>query len=121
MGIKFPISATIDTLLENFNYALIFMDLGISLSTLQDTSETQNNFSKKIWESSKKGRIALSIMMGMVLIFISIGIFGIYSSNNTGLEQISYGTFVLGIGILGMLKAVIEMYENHKLDKNPKS
>lgn len=109
-----------DTLLENYNYALIFMGLGISLSTLQDTTKTQNNFSKKIWESPKKGKIALFIMLIMALIFISIGIFGIYSSNNSALEQISYGTFVLGIGILGMLKAAIEMYENHRLDKNPK-
>ena len=109
-----------DTLLENYNYALIFMGLGISLSTLQDTSKTQNNFSKKIWESPKKGKIALFIMLIMALFLISFGIFGIYSSNNSALEQISYGTFVLGIGILGLLKAAIEMYENHRLDKNPK-
>ena len=31
----------------NYNNALIFFGLGIGFSTLQDTTKTQNNFSKK--------------------------------------------------------------------------
>ena len=43
-----------DLLFKNLNLTLIFMGLGISFSSLQDTSKTQNKFSKKIWENPKK-------------------------------------------------------------------
>jgi hypothetical protein len=39
---------------ENLNYLLIFMGLGVSFSFLQDTTKTQNNFSKKYLESEKR-------------------------------------------------------------------
>jgi hypothetical protein len=107
-----------DTLWENYNYGLIFMGLGISFSTLQDTTKTQNKLSKKIWEHPKKGKIALVIMGLMALYFVLIGLFGIYISNSEVLQQISFGMLVLGIGLIGMLKAAIEMFENHRLDKN---
>jgi hypothetical protein len=107
-----------DTLWENYNYGLIFMGLGISFSTLQDTTKTQNKLSKKIWEHPKKGKIALVIMGLMALYFVLIGLFGIYISNSEVLQQISFGMLVLGIGLIGMLKSAIEMFENHRLDKN---
>ncbi|MEO6814774.1 MAG: hypothetical protein ABI172_12655 [Ginsengibacter sp.] len=107
-----------DTLWENYNYGLIFMGLGISFSTLQDTTKTQNKLSKKIWEHPKKGKIALVIMGLIALYFVLIGLFGIYISNSEVLQQISFGMLVLGIGLIGMLKSAIEMFENHRLDKN---
>jgi len=44
------------TLFSNFNTALIFSGIGISFSTLQDTTKVQNSFSKNIWENKKKGK-----------------------------------------------------------------
>ena len=45
-----------DILFNNLNSSLIFIGLGTSFSSLQDTSKTQNNFSKKIWENPRKGK-----------------------------------------------------------------
>lgn len=106
-----------DTIWENYNYTLIFFGLGVSFSTLQDTTKVQNKFSKKIWENSKKGKLALVIAGLMALSFVLMGLFGIYSSKNEVLQQVSFGMLVLGIGLIGMLKASIEMFENHRLDK----
>ncbi|RXG16237.1 hypothetical protein DSM03_103423 [Leeuwenhoekiella aestuarii] len=99
-----------DIIFENYNYTLIFMGLGISISTLQDTTKTQNNFSKKIWENPKKGKVA-------------IGIFGYFISVNEKLQQLSIGILIFGIGLIGFLKTALEVFENHRLDKNvaPKS
>lgn len=38
----------------NLNIVLIVLGVSISFSTLQDTTTTQNNFSKKIWASEKR-------------------------------------------------------------------
>jgi hypothetical protein len=99
------------------NYALIFYGISISLSTLQDTTKTQNKISQRIWEDPKKGKIAIMTMVVMVALFMSIGLIGILSSTESVHKEISFGLIVLSIGLIGMLKAAIEMYENHRLDK----
>lgn len=112
-----------DIIFENYNYTLIFMGLGISISTLQDTTKTQNNFSKKIWENPKKGKIAIGILSIMTFATIAIGIFGYFISVNEKLQQLSIGILIFGIGLIGFLKTALEVFENHRLDKNaaPKS
>lgn len=105
---------------SSLNHALIFYGLSISLSTLQDTTKTQNKLSKRIWENPKKGKRALIFIGLMVVFFISIGLIGVLSSRESIHKEISFGLVVLGIGLVGMLKAAMEMFENHRLDKNPK-
>ncbi len=112
-----PYFTDLETIWENYNNALIFMGLSISFSTLQDTTKTQNKFSRKIWENPRKGKVGLVPIGLMALFFIITGLYGIYISASEILEQVSFGMFVLGIGILGMLKAAMEMFENHRLDR----
>ena len=104
--------------LKNVNSMLVFMGLAISFSTLQDTTKTQNKFSKRIWESPKKGKIALAYLGLLSLFLIIYGVYGFLSNNNEILTEISFGIIVLGIGMIGMLKSAIEMFENHRKDKN---
>lgn len=115
-----PYIVGFDSIWENYNYTLIFMGLGISLSTLQDTTKTQNTFSRKIWENPKKGRIAIIVIALMALFLILIGLYGVYLSSSEALNQLSFGTIVLGIGMIGLLKAALEVFENHRLDKKTK-
>ena len=104
--------------LKNLNSMLVFMGLAISFSTLQDTTKTQNKFSKRIWESPKKGKIFLTYLSLLSLFLIIYGVYGFLSNNNGILIEISLGIIVLGIGIIGMLKTGIEIFENHRKDKN---
>jgi len=103
----------------NINKVLIFFGIGISLSTLQDTRKTQNAFSRKIWESPSKGKATLIIMSILALLMIGLGLYSLFSLDSFVPQDISIGLIVLGIGFVGLLKAAIEMFENHRLDKNP--
>lgn len=114
-----PYIVGFDTFFENVNNLLIFAGLGISFSTLQDTSKTQNKVSKKIWEDPKKGKSLLIVISLTALFLIVLGMFGAYVSESDILREVSFGIIVLGIGLVGMLKSAIEMFENHRLDKNP--
>ncbi len=107
------------TVWANLNNVLIFGGLGISLSTLQDTTTTQNEFSHRIWQSPKKGKAALVLIATKAFLLVFIGFFGLYISQNPILKELSLGTIVVGIGVIGLLKAAIEMFENHRIDKNP--
>lgn len=114
-----PYIVGFDTVWANLNNVLIFGGLGISISTLQDTTTTQNEFSRRVWQSPAKGKFVLSVIAFMAFLFILVGFFGMYLSQNPILKELSLGTVVLGIGVIGLLKAAIEMFENHRLDKNP--
>ena len=115
-----PYVVGFNTIWENANLAMIFIGLGISLSTLQDTAKTQNKASRKVWESPKKGKMALNLIAIMAIFLIVLGLYGIYISTSEIFKQLAFGIIVLGIGVVGMLKTAIEMFENHRLDKNPR-
>ncbi|MFT4834300.1 MAG: hypothetical protein ACJA2C_000855 [Marinoscillum sp.] len=107
-----------ELLFQSINSALIFMGLGISFSSLQDTTKTQNEFSKKVWESPRKGKIMISLMSLMILFLLIFGLTGYYSVEKGILKDLSLGFIVLGLGMFGFLKAAFEMFENHRKDKN---
>lgn len=100
----------------DLNTALIFVGIGVSLSTLQDTTKTQNNFSKRIWENRKLGSRFLLVMLFSTLIIFLIGFVGYFTATSKALEELSIGLIVVGIGFVSLLKAAIEMYENHRKD-----
>jgi len=115
-GIEYLIN-NIEILFKNYNYVLIFMGLGISFSTLQDTTKTQNKLSKKIWENPKKGKKMIAIISGLTLLVLSYGVFGYFITENQKIKELSFGAIVFGIGLIGFLKTAIEVFENHRKDK----
>ncbi|WP_413511328.1 hypothetical protein [Myroides odoratus] len=99
----------------NLNTALVFLGVGVSFASLQDVTKTQNNFSKKIWKSKRKGKLVLlSLTLFIFLLFVFGGI-GYFGSENKVLNELSIGMIVFGIGLMGMLKGAIEMYEYNQL------
>lgn len=104
---------------EQMNSVLVFFGIAISFSTLQDTSTTQNALSRRVWESPRKGKIALGALAVMTAFFMISGLLGFLNSYSAAHEEVSLGLIVLSIGLLGLLKAAIEMFENHRRDKNP--
>jgi len=99
--------------LQGINKTFIFMGLGISFSTLQDTTKTQNEFSRKIWEDPKKSRRFLTLFSVSILVILSFGIFAYFSSSESAIKEVSFGAIVLGIGMVGMLKSAIVMADYH--------
>lgn len=119
----YPYFAGFKTFWETFwpsvNNALIFSGLAISFSTLQDTTKTQNNFSKKIWENPRKGVLALWVISATTLAFLVVGIYGLFVSKGGIVKEVSFGVLMLGLGYVGLLKAAIEMHEHHRIPEEP--
>lgn len=108
-----------NVIFESINSALIFMGLSISFSSLQDTSKTQNEVSRKVWEDPKKGKSMILVFCFTILFMLSFGLAGLFIAEEGIIKDLAIGTIVLGLGMFGMLKAAIEMFENHRKDKNP--
>ena len=105
-------------LFSSLNSAMIFSGLAISFSSLQDTTKTQNNFSKRIWEDPLKGKITIIIMSCLILFIVIYGLFGYFIAENGVIKDLAIGAIILGLGMFGFLKAAMEMFENHRKDKN---
>jgi hypothetical protein len=103
-----------DSLWVGINKGLVFVGLGISFSTLQDTQKVQNNFSRKIFENPKKSRIFLMVLLIQIVLFMGFGLFGLFFAESKPIQEVSFGVIALAIGMIGQLKAAIEMAENHK-------
>jgi hypothetical protein len=106
----------LDTLLVEFNKGLVFVGLGTSFSTLQDTTKVQNKFSQRVYDSPRKTRIFFIIMSSCIVLFIAIGMIGLFGSNKY-LQELAYGLISLGVGFIGMLKAAIEIADYQRKKK----
>jgi len=111
-----PYFTGFDTFWPSVNKALIFAGLGISFSTLQDTSKTQNNFSKKIWQDPKKGQRALILIALTALALLCFGMYGFLTAREGIAKEVGFGILMLGISYIGLLKSAIEMHERHRID-----
>lgn len=105
--------------LSDINSCFMFIGLAMSFSTLQDTTKTQYKLAEKIWQSPKKGKAFLAFTFTMILVFLTLGFYGLYFDENEFVTQFSIGLIILSVGFIGALKMMIEMFENHRLDKNP--
>lgn len=112
-----PLFTAFENIWDNYNTALTLGGIAISFSTLQDTTKTQNEISRKVWEDPKKGKKFILITSISTLIFMSTGLFGLFVIQEGFIQELSYGLIVFGLGMIGLLKTMIEMFENHRLDK----
>lgn len=108
-----PLFSGLENIWADFNKGLVFLGLGISFSTLQDTTKTQNKISKRIFENPRYSRIFLIVLSFQIVLFIGMGLAGMFLSDIPALQELSFGFFMFSIGMLGLLKAAVEMAENH--------
>jgi hypothetical protein len=107
-----PILFDLDSIWTDLNKGLVFLGLGMSFSTLQDTTKTQNKISRRIYENPTYSRWFFIVLVVQIILFTTIGLFGLLISENGSLKELSFGFIALGIGVIGMLKSAIEMAEN---------
>ncbi len=109
-----------DNFFESFNKSFLFIGLGVSFSTLQDVTKTQNKLSRIVYQNPKYAKIFILYMFLLTAFCLLFGLYGFLFSTNEKVNQISVGLVVLGIGVLGMLKMAIEMAIYHSQQKSEK-
>lgn len=102
---------------DDWNYALLYAGVGVGMSSLQDPTRVQNTLSRKVWQDPRKGRMALGVLTAEALVPIVAGLVGASLATSTALNQLSLGLVAFGLGMIGLLKTAIEMFEHHRLDR----
>ena len=111
-----PFFTGLDGMLEDFNRALLYAGICIGLSSMQDPTRMQNEVSRKVWQDPKKGRQMLWYIALMAFATISGGIVGVNVAPSRALGEVAMGLLSLGLGLLGMLRTAIEMFEHHRVE-----
>ncbi len=109
-----PLLFDVDSYTSSVNKAMVFLGLGISFSTLQDTRKTHYKLASRIFGSPRWSRYFIIYLIVLIFLITGAGIFGLFFSGNDFLEQLAIGFIVMGISLIGMLKAAVEMAENHQ-------
>jgi hypothetical protein len=116
-----PMVTGFATYWDDTNYALLYAGIGIGLSSLQDPTKVQNELSRKVWQHPRRGKAMLVAIAVASFGMIVVGLISSYFSETNVLEQLSMGLVAFGIGMFGLLKTAIDMFEHHRLDKNTKN
>jgi len=109
-----PIIFGSENMWEDFNNGLVLIGLGISFSTLQDPTKTQNKLSRIVYENPKYAKYFIIYLLLMTLGFLGFGLNGWFFSENENFREVSFGFIVLSIGLIGMLKVALEMAKHHR-------
>jgi fatty acid desaturase len=109
-----PLTNQLQSLLSDYNKALVLYGLALSFSTLQDTTKSQNDFSLRIWQSPRHSKAVLTVIAVLVVLFLTFGLVGLVWSGLPVLPEIAFGVLSLGLGLLGVLKGGLEMAEHHQ-------
>lgn len=107
-----PFFDNYDLLWVDLNKGLVFFGLGISISTLQDTTKTQNKVSRRVFENKRYTKIFLLVLVLQIFLFTGIGLRGLFGTDIKPLADLSFGFISIGIGMIGLLKGAIEIAEN---------
>jgi hypothetical protein len=114
-----PFFDNYESIWSDINKGLIFFGLGISFSTLQDITKTQNKLSKRIFENPKYSKRFLILICAQAIFFVMLGMFGLFISEKTPVNELSFGIISIGIGFIGVLKSAIEMAAHHNKVSSP--
>jgi hypothetical protein len=108
-----PFFNNFKTIFADYNSGLVWMGLAISFSTLQDTTKVQNKMSLRVWQNPKFAKAFIYTFTIFTVFLFGFGIFGFFFTTSKILSEFAFGLIVLAISMLGLLKAMIEMAENH--------
>ena len=70
-----------------------------------------------IYFESLNTRIFILAIILMITFILGAGLIGFFSTKEKAINNVSVGLIVLGLSMFGFLKAGVEMFENHRLDK----
>ena len=107
------------SIFADLNLGLLHAGVAIGFSSLQDPTTTQNGISRRVWEDPRKGSRMIALIAAAVVLALGGGLAALYLAGDSRLSQLGMGLVGLGLGMFGLLKTAIEMFENHRLDRNP--
>ena len=93
---------------EKINNFLVLIGVGLAFSSLKDPTRRYNFISKRIRKNETLGILVIVLISLLIVGLISFGLITMFLSKTYRSEAIAVGIIVLGIGLIGYLKYIVE-------------
>lgn len=111
-----PLFAGMDTFIEDVNLGLLFLGIALSFTSLTDIRK-RTKLSDRVFGNPKVAKRWVIYICILLLVIFGMGIFTHFSQKQT-LNELSIGIFVLGIGVIGLLRMNLELIKLYQVDWN---
>lgn len=97
---------------EQMNNILVLAGIGLAFSSLKDPNRNYNFISKRIRKNEVLSILIIILVTLSITGLILFGLLTMFFSKTYRSEAIAVGTIVLGIGLIGYLKYIVERLKN---------
>lgn len=108
-----PLFTGFESMVSDYNNGLLFLGIGLSFTSLADLSK-RTKIGDLVFGKKKRAMRWLIYVCVLVITIFGIGILLHFFSPKEDLKQLSTGVFVLGIGVLGLLRMNLEIIKNYQ-------
>ena len=102
-------------LISNYNLVLIFLGIALSFLSLTDATK-RTKLGNKVFGKRKNVKIWLTIILIFILLTFTAAILIMFFVNDEKLKDFSVGIFVLGLGMIGILRMNLEIIKTYQPD-----
>ena len=106
-----------DTMISDFNNGLLFLGIALSFSSLADIRK-RTKIGDKIYGNPKFAKRWIWYICILIVFIFGLAIFLHFFSESEELKGLVVGMFILGIGVVGLLRMNLEMIKSYQ--ENPK-
>ena len=110
-----PLLFGMETMISDFNNGLLFLGIALSFTSLADIRK-RTKIGDRIFGKPKNAKRWIAYVFFLVLAIFGLGIFIQFFSKSEDLKGLSIGVFVLGIGVVGLLRMNLEIIKSYQAD-----
>lgn len=103
----------VEEMVSNYNLGLLFLGIGLSFASLADVTK-KTKIMDKVFGKPKRAKLWIIYICILILVIFSIATFLAFFSPNENLKGLSVGIFVLGVGMLGLLRMNLEIVKTYQ-------
>lgn len=109
-----PMILGMETMLEDYNLSLFFFGIAMSFASFANMRK-RTKIGDKIYAHPKRVKWWLVYMVGLTITIFGLAITTMFITKDERFQEFSIGLFVLGIGVVGLLRMsldAIDFYQN---------
>lgn len=110
-----PILFQSETVISDLNLGLLFLGIALSFASLADISR-RTKIGDKIFGNPKNAKRWIVYLAILLISILSMGVFAQFFTDKNDLKDLSIGIFVLGIGMVGLLRMTLEIIKTYQAD-----
>lgn len=104
-----------ESLIGNYNLALLCLGVAFSFTSLADTSK-RTKLTDLIYKKEKRTKNWLIYVCSLIILIFSLAIICQFFINDDLFKNLSIGLFVFGLGMLSILKMNLEIIKTYQKD-----